>query len=215
MLLFLACNVGGSKYLEAVDKSFSFISENVKILDNTFNRLYFSGKPILFASSQMANMLDTNYGMIKNLGERYSRATNNCYICRFWNVYGYEEPKDPKSHVITDFIFKARTTGVIDMLTDGNETRQFLHTDDCSRALLHWCENHTEYDRSEYIDITSFKWNSIKEVADIVSNLTGAKVLLGLKKDNIQSGVKNIPSDYVLNFWKPTITLEEGIKKLL
>ena len=40
-----------------------------------------------------------------------------------------------KAHVITDFIRKGFETGVIDMMTDGTEERQFLYAEDCCKAL--------------------------------------------------------------------------------
>lgn len=211
VVVFLAFEVGGSKYLSQKDKTFDYISENVKLMDNTFSVLF--NKPFLFASSQMANMHHTNYGFLKDLGERYTKSRNG-WICRFWNVYGYEDPSDPKSHVITDFIDMAKH-GKIIMKTTGEEQRQFLHTDDCSVALLHWCENYSNYDINEYIDITSFKWNSVAEIAFIVKKLIPCEVIVGENKDKIQAGIKNNPSTYVLKFWKPELSLEEGIKKLI
>ena len=40
-----------------------------------------------------------------------------------------------KAHVITDFIIKGFETGVIDMMTDGTEEREFLYAEDCCEAL--------------------------------------------------------------------------------
>lgn len=211
--LFLAFEVGGSKFLLNKDKTFEYISENTKLMSNVFEFLQSADKPFLFASSQMANMHHTNYGFLKDLGERYARSLNG-HICRFWNVYGYEDANDPKSHVITDFIYMAKQ-GKINMRTTGQEQRQFLHTEDCSKALLHWCENHKLYDKKEYIDITSFKWNSVLDIANIVNKLISCEIIPGIGKDEIQIGIKNSPSDYVLNFWKPKLSLEEGIRKLL
>lgn len=218
-VVFLAFEVGGSKFLTKTDKTYAYIDENVGIMKNVFWHLSYSKKPFLFASSQMANMHHTNYGFLKDLGERYTRSLDNGYICRFWNVYGYEDPQDPKSHVITDFIEMAATTGEIKMRTTGDEGRQFLYTDDCSRALLHWCENHKLYDRNEYIDITSFEWTTIKEVAEIIQrwNKVTPTIIPGTNSDSIQLDIRNEPSRYLLNkgFWKPEITLEEGISNLI
>ncbi len=214
IVLFLAFEVGGSKFLLEKDKTYEYIAENVKMLSNVFGALWNTKKPFLFASSQMANMHHTNYGFLKDLGERYTRALEG-YICRFWNVYGYEDPLDPKSHVITDFIHAAKTTGSIKMRTTGKEERQFLHTDDCSTALMHWCENYKEYDKDEYLDITSFKWNSILDIANIISKKLNVGVEVGESIDKIQNGIKNIPSTYIRKFWNPKISLEDGIGKLI
>lgn len=215
VIVFLAFEVGGSKFLEQHDKNFNYISENVRLMEYTFDTIrYYFRIPFIFASSQMANMHHTNYGFLKDLGERYTKSLEG-HICRFWNVYGYEDPKDPKSHVITDFIHMAKTTGIIKMRTTGSEERQFLYTDDCSKALLQWCENPNKFSKSEYLDITSFEWNSIMNVAKIVSKLTGATIKPGELTDLVQCGIANQPSTYMLKFWKPEISLEEGIKKLL
>jgi nucleoside-diphosphate-sugar epimerase len=211
--VFLAFEVGGSKFLEKADKTLDYISENVRLMDYTFEQLSKRKKPFLFASSQMALMHNTNYGFLKDLGERYTKAIGG-HICRFWNVYGYENPSDPKSHVITDFIHMAKK-GKIKMLTDGLEERQFLHVDDCSVALLNWCEKYEEYSKSEYIDITSFNWLSIKSIADVISSIIPCSVEVGERKDSIQLGIKNTPTEYVLRFWQPKISIEEGIKKLI
>jgi nucleoside-diphosphate-sugar epimerase len=214
VVVFLAFEVGGSKYLEATDKTIAYISENVRLMDNCFRVLMKHKKPFLFASSQMANMHHTNYGFLKDLGERYTRVTDG-WICRFWNVFGYEDPTDVKSHVITDFIHMAKTTGKIVMRTTGKEKRQFLHSLDCSKALLHWVENYSSYDKKEYIDITSFEWKSILDVAREIQKLIPCEIIEGVKSDSIQAGILNEPSNYVLKFWKPELKLEEGIKFLI
>lgn len=211
--IFLAFEVGGSKYLEMQDSMYSYITANVDLMASCFDFLRRKGKPFLFASSQMSNMFNTNYGLLKCLGERYTKSLNG-HICRFWNVYGYERFDDPKSHVITDFVHMALTDKVIRLRTTGEEKRQFLHVNDCSRALLHWCENHHLYSL-EYIDITSFKWTSILDVARIVSNFTEAQVIPGKKIDSVQSGKKNRPSKEILQFWHPVIKLESGIKDII
>ena len=211
--VFLAFEVGGAKYLEANDKTLEYITENMDLMSNSFKFLSAMKRPFIFASSQMSNMHSTNYGFLKDLGERLAQ-TSSGHICRFWNVYGHEDPSDPKSHVITDFIHMAKQ-GRIVMRTTGEEERQFLYTDDCSRALLHWCENHFNYTKNQYIDITSFKWNSVMDVAKIIQKEIPCEITVGSSRDKIQGGIKNNPSPYVLNYWKPEISLVDGIKKLL
>lgn len=210
VVVFLAFEVGGSKFLLDNDKTIEYISENVRLMDYTFSVLKRENKPVLFASSQMSNMHSTNYGFLKDLGERYTKTLNKGYICRFWNVYGYEDPTDPKSHVITDFIHMAKS-GTINMRTTGEEERQFLYTEDSSKALLHWCENYHQYDKDQYIDITSFKWDSIYNVAKIISKYIPCEIIRGEAKDNIQNGIRNTPSEYIKKFWCPSISLDQGI----
>ena len=211
-VIFLAFRVGGSKYLAKVDKEFSNLQENVFLMAHTFKALAITRKPFLFSSSQMANMHHTNYGFLKDLGERYTRSLGG-WICRFWNVYGVEECEEEKTHVITDFIRKARE-GNIHMRTTGEEARQFLHVDDCNAAIGTWVDDLWD-DSQQYYDITSFKWVSIREVADTIKNLIGdVSITSDNATDQIQKGIRNQPSNYVRRFWEPVISLEEGIAKV-
>ena len=66
VVYFLAFDVGGAKYLEENQDKYSFISNNMKIMTNTFETLQkFGTKPIIFASSQMAEMGYSSYGIVK------------------------------------------------------------------------------------------------------------------------------------------------------
>lgn len=103
-IFFLAFDVGGSRYLKKYQKTFNFISNNIKIMSNTFEILKKSRKKFLFASSQMSNMIYSNYGILKNIGEKYTQTIGGIVV-KFWNVYGVEKDLS-KSHVITDFILK-------------------------------------------------------------------------------------------------------------
>ena len=211
-IIFLAFVVGGSKFMQAKDNSIEYISENVKLMDNTFSMLVKADKPFLFASSQMSNMFNTNYGFLKNLGERYTKLTTTGWICKFWNVYGPEDPNDIRSHVITDFIHMAKTKGKITMKTNGWEERQFLHALDCSKAIETWVEDKWDDIHKEY-DITSFFWNRIVDVATTVQSLIPCEIETG-DEVSLQQ-IKNFPNDYILKFWKPEINLTSGIKTLI
>ena len=58
-------------------------------MENTFTMVKKFKKPFLFASSQMSNMTYSNYGILKNLGEKYSQILDGLVV-KFWNVYGIE-----------------------------------------------------------------------------------------------------------------------------
>jgi nucleoside-diphosphate-sugar epimerase len=132
-VFFLAFDVGGSRYLKKYQHTFDFINNNTRLMANVFGFLKKYNKKFVFASSQMSNMSYSPYGVLKNVGELYTKSLNGL-IVKFWNVYGIEEDYE-KSHVITDFIKKGFETGVIDMLTDGQEEREFLYAEDCCEAL--------------------------------------------------------------------------------
>jgi len=115
--------------------------------------------------STMYNMNNV-YGTLKHMGEHYTTLLNGLSV-RFWNVYGYEESSE-KSHVIADMIHKWKQNSHIDLMTSGEEERQFLHTDDCAKALTRLMEKYDEVLKTETsVDITNFEWIKIKDVAKL------------------------------------------------
>lgn len=206
---FLAYDIGGSKYLAKHQHSFEFINNNMLIMSNVFSMLKELKKPFIFASSQMADMNHSSYGLLKALGEK---STVDLYgtITRFWNVYGWESNIE-KSHVITDFIRMGMENKVIKMRTTGRESRQFLYATDCAKCLYEIAKNHSIHREMSY-DVTSFKWNTISEVADIVGELTGAEVIPGVREDTVQMNAMNSPRTKILKYWTPDTSLKDGIK---
>lgn len=212
-VIFLAFDVGGSRYLKTYQHTLEFLSNNSKLMENTFDYLSILKKPFIFASSQMSNMSYSPYGILKALGEFYTRALNGL-IVKFWNVYGVEHNFE-KSHVITDFILSAREKRRIDMLTDGKEQRQFLYADDCSECLYILSEKYNEIPRDQQLHITSFKWYSILEVAKyVVAIFPETKITPAVEVDDLQKNKRNEPNNFILNYWKPKTTLQSGIKKV-
>jgi len=213
-VFFLAFDVGGSRYLSKYQHSFDFFDNNVKIMSNTFSALKKHNKPFIFASSQMSNMSYSPYGVAKAIGERYVNTMNGLAV-KFWNVYGVEHDLE-KAHVITDFIIKAQKTGIIDMMTDGQELRQFLYVEDCSRCLYILSQNFQKLDKIKDYHITSFEWISILDIANIVaSQFEDVKIVPAKTKDIVQQDKRNKQNTYILNFWEPKISLEEGIKSII
>ena len=214
MVHFLAFDVGGSEYMKKYQNSYDFIANNIKIMNSVFDRLKQYNKPFIFASSQMSNMLHSTYGILKSVGESYTRALNGVSV-KFWNVYGYENDPE-KTHVITDFIAMAKIEGKITMKTDGQEERQFLYGEDCAECLLILSKMYNEIDRSKSLHITNFEWTKIIDIAEIISSeCNDCPIYPSTKKDNVQRNIKNEPDDYILNFWKPKTKLEQGIRNII
>ena len=211
-IYFLAFDIGGSIYLEKYQNTFEFISNNMKIMNNVFDMIKKYNKPFIFASSQMSNMSYSTYGVLKAIGERYTEALGGV-IVKFWNVYGYEHDEE-KSHVITDFIKMANKDSIIKMRTNGEEMRQFLYGDDCAECLIILANQYNQIDRTKALHITNFQWDNIISIAETIKEITGCKIIKGEKKDTVQLDKCNEPDPYILNFWKPKTTLQEGIKKV-
>jgi nucleoside-diphosphate-sugar epimerase len=210
----LAWDVGGSGYLARYQNTYDFISNNLKIATTVFDAIKRFNKPCIFASSQMAAMSYSSYGLTKNLAERMVRAMNSITV-KFWNVYGIE--LDPeKTHVVTDFVNKAKSNRLIDMRTDGTESRQMLHADDCSRALYILSQRYEDLPRDREYHITSFEWSTMLEVAEIVAeHFPGTKIQPSGISDLVQKDAKNEPDTYILQYWKPEIDLKLGIANIV
>ena len=214
---FLAFDVGGSRYLNKYQNTFDFIHNNISIMKNVFEKLNKYSKPFIFASSQMSSMTYSPYGVTKKIGELYSNSLNGL-IVKFWNVYGIEHNME-KSHVITDLIHKGFRNKKIDLLTDGEEQREFLHADDCCRALKNLMDNYDKLDNSKNFHITSFVSTKIIDIAKIIKKNFNKKgidveIVPSQNKDDVQLDAKNQPDKYILNFWKPEVKLEDGIKDI-
>jgi nucleoside-diphosphate-sugar epimerase len=184
---------------------------------NAFGLLKKYNKRFIFASSQMSNMSYSPYGVLKNVGELYTKSLNGL-IVKFWNVYGIEKDYD-KSHAITDFIKKGFETGVIDMLTDGQEEREFLYAEDCCEALESIMENYNDFTPEDNLHITSFHSTKIIDIANIICgqfNLIGKSVKLqpSIEKDIVQMDKRNSADTYLTKWWIPKTTIEQGIAKV-
>jgi nucleoside-diphosphate-sugar epimerase len=217
-VFFLAFDVGGSRYLKKYQHTFQFINNNIRLMANAFGLLQKYNKRFIFASSQMSNMSHSPYGVLKNVGELYTKTLNGL-IVKFWNVYGIERDHE-KSHAITDFIRKGFETGVIDMMTDGEEEREFLYAEDCCDALETLMEKYTEFTSEDELHITSFHSNKIKDVASMIVgqfNLIGmydVKVVPSTEKDTVQMDKRNQADTYITKWWVPKTTIEQGIAKV-
>lgn len=212
-IFFLAFDVGGSKYLNKYQDTYSFIHNNVMIMSNTFEYLSKYNKPFIFASSQMSNMLYSNYGILKALGESYTKSINGRVI-KLWNVYGYESNPE-KYHAITDFIIKAKNTGIINMISDGEEERDLLYVEDCCEALAMVMDNYNVFSSNSNLHIASFNSIKIRHVANIVANNFNAKVIPSERKDEIQKDKRNEPDKFILQYWQPKTDIFSGIQKVI
>ena len=216
-VFFLAFDVGGSRYLKKYQHTFKFIDNNTRLMANVFGYLEDYGKPFVFASSQMSNMSYSPYGVMKRVGELYTKSLGGL-IVKFWNVYGIEKDME-KAHVITDFIRKGFETGVIDMMTDGTEAREFLYAEDCCEALETVMGNYDRLNSDDELHITTGSHTTILEIAEIIkrlfSNIDKDVVIQPAEsKDEVQKDARNVPDPYIQKFWRSKTSVKAGITKV-
>ena len=214
---FLAFDVGGSHYLKKYQHTFKFIDNNTRLMANAFGLLEKYNKPFIFASSQMSNMSYSPYGVMKRVGELYTKSLNGV-IVKFWNVYGIEKDME-KAHVITDFIRKGFESGNIDMMTDGTEAREFLYAEDCCEALHKLMGSYDDLSSDDELHITTGNYTTILEIAEIIQRLfsnIGKEIMISpaKSKDEVQKDARNVPDPYIKKFWRSKTSVKEGITKV-
>ena len=216
-VFFLAFDVGGSHYLKKYQHTFGFLDNNTRMMANVFGYLQEFKKPFVFASSQMSNMSYSPYGVMKRVGELYTKSLKGL-IVKFWNVYGVEHDME-KAHVITDFIAKGFETGTIDMMTNGSEHREFLYAEDCCEALETVMQEYSAFTSDDDLHITSGVSTSILEIARNIQSLfkeIGREVTVvpNESRDEVQKDARNVSDPYIKRWWRPQTTIQEGIKKV-
>ena len=216
-VFFLAFDVGGSHYLKKYQHTFGFIDNNTRMMANAFEYIQKYKKPFVFASSQMSNMSYSPYGVMKRVGELYTKSLNGL-IVKFWNVYGIEHDME-KAHVITDFIKKGFETGTIDMMTNGSEHREFLYAEDCCEALETVMQEYSAFTSDDELHITSGVSTSILEIARNIQSLfkeIGREVTVvpNESRDEVQKDARNVSDPYIKRWWRPQTSIQEGIKKV-
>ncbi|MEK7107276.1 MAG: NAD(P)-dependent oxidoreductase, partial [Patescibacteria group bacterium] len=143
-------------------------------------------------------------GVTKRVGEHWTRSLGG-HIARLWNVYGWE-PVGEKSHLIPDLIWKGLQGKKVELMTNGEETRQFLYVRDCVEAFVH------QFDIGQkHADIVSGEWVPVKEVARLIGKKLGVEVVLGTKpgKPSLYS------PEILLESWKPRFSLDQGIEEII
>jgi len=216
-VFFLAFDVGGSHYLKKYQHTFKFLDNNARMMVNAFEYIQKYNKPFVFASSQMSNMSYSPYGVMKRVGELYTKSLGGL-IVKFWNVYGIETDME-KAHVITDFIAKGFETGKIDMMTDGTEQREFLYAEDCCEALETVMDKYSDFTSDDELHITSGVSTSILEIARQIQLYFGGEekeveIIPAASKDEVQKDARNIPDPYIRKWWEPKTSITHGIGKV-
>jgi nucleoside-diphosphate-sugar epimerase len=216
-VFFLAFDVGGSVYLKNYQNSYDFLMNNIAIMQNVFEQLKKNKKKFIFASSQMSNMSYSSYGVLKKIGENFTSSLSGITV-KFWNVFGIEN--DPaKTHVITDFILKGRSSNHVRMLTNGQEERDFMYAEDCCSALEFIMKKYRDFKFKKHIDLNTGKSTKIREVANIISELflregKIVKFIPAKNKDGVQMNKKNKAERFLFKYWEPKFSLKQGITQV-
>ena len=164
-------------------------------------------------------MVFSPYGPLKRIGESITNSLNGVYV-KFWNVYGIEKDLK-KSHVITDFVIMALKKKKIKMLTSGNESREFLFADDCSEGLFKIMKKYNFFSKQgKEIHLTTGKRIKIITIAQKIKKILRKRkievsIIPSKKNDNLQNNLNNKANNFFQKYWKPYVTLDKGIEKII
>ena len=137
-------------------------------------------------------------------------------VARFHNVYGplgtYDGGKEKVPAAICRKIAIAEDGGEIEVWGDGEQTRSFMHIDDCVEGIFRLMQSGT----SEPMNLGNDRMVTINELVDIIAAVAGKTIR---KRHDLSKpqGVRGRNSDNtrlaeVLG-WAPSITLEQGLKE--
>ena len=117
------------------------------------------------------------------------------------------------------FIHKGFKTGVIDMMTDGTEMRDFLYAEDCCEGLEAIMNNYQDLSSDDELHITTGIYTSILEIANEIKKLfsnIGKDVIIkpAQSKDEVQRDARNIADPFINErFWQAKTSVQDGFKK--
>eukprot|EP01028_Stygiella_incarcerata_P004728 TRINITY_DN20573_c0_g1_i1.p1 TRINITY_DN20573_c0_g1~~TRINITY_DN20573_c0_g1_i1.p1 ORF type:complete len:559 (-),score=123.11 TRINITY_DN20573_c0_g1_i1:345-2021(-) len=170
-VLFLAFEVGGSKYLSASGNAQIQLERyNQMIYKEVFSFLDQKNVPFMFISSQMALASKSTYGQMKLMGEQLTLSKPCGVVVRLWNVIGWESP-GVKAHVFVDWINACLKAHEAIPLTNGLEQRQFMHAADAAIFLIKLMHLHCNeglssipgpFGRERIIDVSSGVWHTMR-----------------------------------------------------
>jgi GDP-L-fucose synthase len=132
------------------------------------------------------------------------------------NLYGINDNFELQgSHVLPAFIRRfveaaEKNVPVETLWGTGSPKREFLHVDDLAAAVVHLGDH---YDSSEHINIGTGEDLTIKELAELVAELSGFKGELAWdssKPDGTPRKVLDVSKAKALG-WAPQISLRDGI----
>jgi len=241
LVFMCAAKVGGIKANN--DYKADFITVNLKIQTNVIEACHLSGvKKLVFLGSSciypknsqipikeeylMTGHLEpTNdaYAIAKIAGikmcQSYRQQYGHDYISVMpCNLYGPGDNFDLNtSHVLPALIrkfddAKQSNSEEVEVWGTGKPMREFLYVDDLADALIYLSEN---YSSGEIINVGTGEDITISDLCSIISKVVGYKGTIKFNTDYPDGTYRKVMdvSKIFETGWRPTTTIEEGIKK--
>ncbi len=168
IVYFLACEVGGSKYLFGSDQhsiQIQVLRHNMQMYEVVWPWVYERNLRTIFVSSQLANE-HIPYGTVKRVGESWAEEHPLARTVQLWNIYGIERD-GIKSHVVNDWVSACLKQGRVEPRTNGFESRQFLHSVEAADAFIQMAEDWPKV--PQYVHLTTGKWTTLRDLASEIN----------------------------------------------
>ena len=155
------------------------------------------------------------YGLTKFLGEqlvlKYATNFNMPNISfRFFNVYGPRlNMSGQYSAVFGNFLKQKKNNKPLTIVGDGKQTWDFINFDDLTNAFIKVAKSRLI---NKIYNLGSGKEISINKIANLFG---GKKTFIPKRPREPKRSLANISKIKKDINWKPTITIQEGIKRLL
>ena len=129
---------------------------------------------------------------------------------RFFNVYGPRlNTSGQYSAVMGNFLSQTKNKKPLTIVGDGKQTRDFIHVDDLANAFIKVIKSKLI---KKIYNLGSGKRTSINTIAKIFG---GKRKFIPLRPGEPKNSLANISKLKKDINWKPKISIEKGIKKLL
>ncbi|GGR29199.1 NAD-dependent epimerase/dehydratase family protein [Deinococcus ruber] len=177
-------------------------------------------KPVTAEDSAYPAAPDSEYGWEKLFSERLYFAFNRNYginvrVARFHNIFGEEGTwtggREKAPAAMCRKVAESGNDGIIEMWGDGEQTRSFLHVNECLEAMRRFMDN----DYIGPINIGSEEMVSINQLAAMVMEIASKPLMI--KHISGPTGVKGRNSDNTRIReklgWAPNMSLRAGLER--
>ena len=172
-----------------------------------------------------------SYAIAKIAGMKLCEAYSKQFRCDFrsvipCNLYGYGDNYNLRnSHVLPALVrkfenAKIKKSKTVEIWGDGSPVREFMFVDDLADAIYNILKlSKDKYNKIlknnkiSFLNIGTSKELTIKDLAYLIKNIIGFKGRL-VFNEKFPNGnpYKVLNCDVLFNFWKPRISLKEGLK---
>ena len=160
------------------------------------------------------------YGLTKKTAEKYLELYHLAYgldyvVLRFANVYGERQGDGGEGGVISIFTKRLAQGKGITIFGDGKQTRDFVYAGDIADGIITALT--TDAKNTAY-NLSTTEETSLNELVQILSRIGGKEITPTYDKpregDIYRSSLNNAKAICNLD-WKPKVSLEEGLRRVL